>query len=361
MAGNSNDSILASEDAQNAYTMIGPVFVGNIVDWMLMGILIVQVYFYLCNFPKDRIAIRVLVYVISCLNVTQTVFGTHLGWWFMIKNWDRPDVLKLVPWTAATIPIVCSLIAAIVQTFYAWRIWKLTRTKITSALAILIVGIALAQCLVAIVSSSIVLTRLGESNAKNLARLQPEFAFRLAGSFAADVLISLSMIWVLYSAKVKSPWKTSDTLITRLIMHTIQTGSVTAVCAGVDLLFLMKWKETNYHLMPASILGELYSNSLMATLNGRKSQFSSTVSEQAATIRMQIQVSRDTQRRVDIDESGASPWPESVLPGTISSDNKEPGSSKDIGFDDPHVRVLRLNTPTPPSNSSRGEVDLHVV
>ena len=62
----------------------------------------------------------------------------------------------------------------------------------------------------------------------------------------------------------------------------------------------------------------------MATLNGRKSQFSSTVSEQAATIRMQIQVSRDTQRRVDIDESGASPWPESVLSGTISGDNKEP-------------------------------------
>ncbi|ETW81159.1 hypothetical protein HETIRDRAFT_248085, partial [Heterobasidion irregulare TC 32-1] len=88
-----------------------------IVDWMLMGILIVQVYFYLCNFPKDRIAI---LYVISCLNVTQAVFGTHLGWWFMIEHWGRPDVLKLVPWTAATIPIVCSLIAAIVQTFYAW-------------------------------------------------------------------------------------------------------------------------------------------------------------------------------------------------------------------------------------------------
>lgn len=52
-------------------------------------------------------------------------------------------------------------------------------------------------------------------------------------------------------------------------------------------------------------------------------------------------------------------------PGSFSlfmADNSTvQGSSKDIGFDDPHVRVLRLNTPTPPSNSSRGEVDLHVV
>ena len=47
----------------------------------------------------------------------------------------------------------------------------------------------------------------------------------------------------------------------------------------------------------------------------------------------------------------------------VMADNStvQVSSSKDIGFDDPHVRVLRLNTPTPPSNSSRGEVDLHVV
>nr|GAT51581.1 predicted protein [Mycena chlorophos] len=60
-------------------------------------------------------------------------------------------------------------------------------------------------------------------------------------------------------------------LITKLIFHAIETGAVTTIAAGVELGLFLTHGENLMHEAPAFLLGKLYSNVVLATLNGRSS------------------------------------------------------------------------------------------
>ncbi|EEB88665.1 hypothetical protein MPER_13371, partial [Moniliophthora perniciosa FA553] len=96
------------------------------LDWMLMGTLVVQVYSYYQRFAKDRIVIRGLVFV---LDIAQTVFATDNAWFFMVRHWGEVEKFRIIPWSSEMIPFLGSVVAAIVQIFYAWRIWLLSKTR----------------------------------------------------------------------------------------------------------------------------------------------------------------------------------------------------------------------------------------
>ncbi|KAJ6542522.1 hypothetical protein DFH09DRAFT_1089077 [Mycena vulgaris] len=214
---------------------------------------------YWRNFPKDKLKVKLW-----------TAFGTHEAWWFSIHNWGNVTALQGGVWTAVMSPILCGIISAMVQIFYAMRIWTLKTNAIPRLLAILI--ILLQETL----------------SQEQLLRLHPVFSFWLAGSFATDILVARSMIWIvrsnlspryqpvttptqLYTAKPTLPEYSSNTesTLNRLMLNTIQTGTVTVLCAGITLALFIKFIDRNYYFAFTYILGKLYSNSFMATLNFR--------------------------------------------------------------------------------------------
>ncbi|KAJ7159323.1 hypothetical protein C8R43DRAFT_1234065 [Mycena crocata] len=277
----------------NPTTVIGPIFLGNVFNWMLTGLLITQVYTYWRNFPKDRRAIKLLVYIVFAFDLVQTAFGTHETWWYAIEKWGSVAALQAAPWTALMNPILSGIISAMVQIFYAYRIWSLKRNLMPRVLASFIVLLAFAQSLSAIIASSLLERELSQ---ENLIRLHPLFSFSLAGSFSTDILITGSMIWILYTAKSSTRVSNTDSLLNRLILNVIQTGTVTVVCAGVALALFINFTDKNYYFAFIYILGKLYSNSFMATLNLRAPR---RHSEQSETIGMRIQVSRQIERELD--------------------------------------------------------------
>ncbi|PFH47409.1 hypothetical protein AMATHDRAFT_42952 [Amanita thiersii Skay4041] len=66
----------------------------------------------------------------------------------------------------------------------------------------------------------------------------------------------------------KLPKQTED-LVTKLIINTVETGAVTAVTACVELALFLANPNNYVYLVPAVILGKVYSNVLVANLNGR--------------------------------------------------------------------------------------------
>ncbi|KAJ6542521.1 hypothetical protein DFH09DRAFT_1282558 [Mycena vulgaris] len=276
-------------------TAIGPIFLGNSFNWMLTGFLMMQVYAYWRNFPRDKLKVKILVYAVCVLDLLQTAFGTHEAWWFSIQNWGNVSALQGGAWTEIMSPILCGIISAMVQIFYAMRIWTLKRNAIPRLLAILIIWLALGQSLAAIVASSLIQETLSQ---EQLLRLHPVFSFWLAGSFATDILVAGSMIWILYTAQPTLPEYSSNTesMLNRLMLNTIQTGTVTVLCAGITLVLFIKFTDRNYYWAFAYILGKLYSNSFMATLNSRASRRRWDGSE---SISMGLQRSRQTDRTED--------------------------------------------------------------
>ncbi|KAF9484033.1 hypothetical protein BDN70DRAFT_798390 [Pholiota conissans] len=180
--------------------------------------------------------------------MAQTLFMTYETWFYTILNFNNEAILTgASPWTAATIPIMAGLISAMVQLFYAWRIWILSKQMFMRGMAVIIVLIALGQSLSAIVASSIFSIQPTQAN---LLKLHPAFDFWLAGSFTTDILISGSMIFILWKARSRTTWARSERLIDNLIINVIQTGTLTVICAGVDLAFFVGLEATNLHLAP---------------------------------------------------------------------------------------------------------------
>ncbi|KAJ7210918.1 hypothetical protein GGX14DRAFT_394537 [Mycena pura] len=64
----------------------------------------------------------------------------------------------------------------------------------------------------------------------------------------------------------KTSWSGSETLLASLINRVITTGAATVVCAAVDLGLFLGYPTTNYHVVPAYIVGKF----LMLTLNLRR-------------------------------------------------------------------------------------------
>jgi len=65
-------------------------------------------------------------------------------------------------------------------------------------------------------------------------------------------------------------YKSTQTMVSRILQITIGTGALTATVAIVDLaLFLADYKRGSLFMTPCAVLGKLYSNSMMVLFNSR--------------------------------------------------------------------------------------------
>ncbi|KAJ7700341.1 hypothetical protein B0H17DRAFT_1176754 [Mycena rosella] len=257
-------------------TLTAPMLAGTQANWALLGTLAVQVYkFHIC-FPKERAAIKALVYSLFLLEVAQTGITSHFAYYILVTGWGHPNIFSKLPWSGLATPIFTGITSASVQIFFAWRIYILKREKMVyRGISIVIVLLALMQSLAAIISDArfAVTTEVAE-----LQRLMSGVKTWLIGSAICDVLISLTMVVILTEYRMKTPWKRTDSLITKLIFNTVETGVITAVVAIADVVLFIMFPSNNLQQTPAFILGKLYSNLLLVTLNARASTSTGTPS-----------------------------------------------------------------------------------
>ncbi|KAF8903185.1 hypothetical protein CPB85DRAFT_1029146 [Mucidula mucida] len=98
----------------------------------------------------------------------------------------------------------------------------------------------------------------------------------LAGSAACDLIITISLVVILYRRKPDSAgphaaFRSTAALINKLIRFNMETGMITSICAIIELALFLSTHQYNMHLMVFLLLGKMYSNILMATLNYRES------------------------------------------------------------------------------------------
>ncbi|KAJ7474299.1 hypothetical protein FB451DRAFT_1248520 [Mycena latifolia] len=240
---------------------------GTQFNWALLGTLTLQVYIFHNSFPKERAWLKALVYTIYLLDVAQTAISSHFAFRILCGGWGDPAALSNLPWSSAAIPIFTGIISASVQIFFAWRIYVLKGEKpLALAISVLIVVLALMQSLAAITSDGLFAASPKLSEIRNL---MVGVKIWLIGSAVCDVLITVTMIIILSQYRQNTPWKKTDGLITKLIYHTVQTGAVTSIVAVVDVVLFILYPGNYLHEAPAFMLGKVYSNVLLATLNSR--------------------------------------------------------------------------------------------
>ncbi|KAI0762257.1 hypothetical protein C8Q74DRAFT_1371343 [Fomes fomentarius] len=247
--------------------IVGPVLFGALASWMLFGISVVQLYIYYIFFPNDRIGIKALVYWVFILDIFLTVVAAGMGWHILAAGWGRQHNLVEPGWTFSAIAAGDGIIAMTVQFFYAWRIWVIKGWRVVPAMIVLI-AVAQGACAISIAAGIPPLHDIAL-----LAKIfYPRTTVWLAGGAIVDILIAACMVHVLSTAKKNSTaLNRADRTINRLIALSVETGSLSAATAILELIFFLAptTKNTNLHILCSLVLGKIYSTAMMTSLNSR--------------------------------------------------------------------------------------------
>ncbi|KAH9958995.1 hypothetical protein BC827DRAFT_1217005 [Russula dissimulans] len=247
-------------DTHALLLLTAPLFIGNLVNWLLLGVLTMQIYLYYLCFPKDRWLIKFTVYGLYVLDLTQTMIVTDSAWGALCSGWGNPTSLVHTTWGFPMVPIVSGLISSWVQIFFAYRVRIMGHSLFWNGVTMVIVAIALTQGLAA-VAAGIRFAYINDT--QEIFLVNPLVSLWLSGSVAADFLISVSMVYFL------SVWKIEEKRVKRLIRFTVETGMLSAVAASLDLGLYLGFNQNNLHLAVGFSLSKLYSNALMASFNSR--------------------------------------------------------------------------------------------
>ncbi|KAJ7825759.1 hypothetical protein B0H14DRAFT_2819515 [Mycena olivaceomarginata] len=243
-------------------------FIGVIGVWALFGSLTIQ----LCNTTitntagrarnPDRVAIKTLVYVLYLVELAQTLVVTQFGWQCLILNFGNVDDLIISPSYVAATPVLNG-IGSSHQGILCRRIWQLRPPTIGRVAVVLIVAVSLLQF--AGTLGVTVVYALLQTNFAEITKV----TMWLAGGFVCDIIIAGTMATLLWRAKHRSGFKSTETVLNRLIINTVETGAITATLALIELALFKTMPQTYYHITVEYIQGRMYSNVLLATLNGR--------------------------------------------------------------------------------------------
>ncbi|KAI0317902.1 hypothetical protein OF83DRAFT_1118840 [Amylostereum chailletii] len=238
--------------------LVGPVFIGALFSWLFFGVSIVQLYIYHVGFPVDGFGTAALVYAVFTLDIFQTAAVTSLGWHMLCGGWGLEHNLRRPGWTWAAVCAVDATTAIFVQSFYAWRIYRLKSWRVVPTL-ISLVSLAsfVAALYIAVVDTD------------ELPGFYTPAVFWLGGGALSDIMISITMVYVLYIARRGRRLLNDNRITNHFIRLFVETGVAVSLVAILQLVFFFNLKSTNLHLTFALVLGKVYSNSLMTSLNSR--------------------------------------------------------------------------------------------
>ncbi|KAF8900289.1 hypothetical protein CPB84DRAFT_1779298 [Gymnopilus junonius] len=232
--------------------LFGPLLLGVVVNAILYGLFCLQVCltqvrsFYYQTYGKDPKWIRFFVLYLFFLETANTVFDIGLIFEPLVLNYGLPSSLLV-------------LISMPVQLFIAWRIRIISGSLLMSSVIVFfgvsafIGGIAVTVCVSFIREWA------------NFRQFEGAVITWLAASAIADLLITVSLSWSLYTRKTGV--KATDDKIARIIRLTVQTGLITAIFATADVVIFLTVKSSNFFWdLP---LSKLYTNSLLSSLNAR--------------------------------------------------------------------------------------------
>ncbi|KAF7325019.1 hypothetical protein MKEN_00544300 [Mycena kentingensis (nom. inval.)] len=250
--------------------ILGPFLAAATIDLFLQGILTMQFATYFSWYRDDKWQLRLIVLILTIITWLKSFqvfamiwvkfvghFGDLLGAFVLSQNskawWDVGNT------------VMGALIEFYVQSYFAWRLYVISKRWWLAALVEFVCFFSLAMS--AIVTHMVV--------TKNTDHIAPWISARVGAIFTSDVLVtSLTTYFLLRSRKDVLPETTG--LINALLRLTFQTAAPSALCAFLYLIISQFKIPTGTPLYSPIIvvfnmpMSKLYAMSMMWTLNARK-------------------------------------------------------------------------------------------
>ncbi|KAH9064354.1 hypothetical protein EDB87DRAFT_1829310 [Lactarius vividus] len=248
----------------NISEIAAPMLLGALWNWTLYGVLVVQTYIYSYNFPRDRTLLKLLVYSVFLVETVQTALtGSDLYYWFAS---GFGDVVHLnAHLFEIDVPIIGSILSLAVQLFFVYRIWVLSERS-SWFLCLLI---CFCSTVAAVVACYRGIYMYFDTEFPNPGVAEIPVLIWMTGNTLADLLIACSIFFYLGRRRKEGDGQFSDHALSKIVRLTIETNVLTSTVGIVSLLMIAVFPDKRYFACPLAVLGKLYSNTLLVSLNNR--------------------------------------------------------------------------------------------
>ncbi|KAH8981545.1 hypothetical protein EDB92DRAFT_1953012 [Lactarius akahatsu] len=277
---------------------LGALFIGVILSAIVYGITWQQGYaYYTIHGNKDPLFLKILVSLLMVVDSVNLAFAAHGSYITSITNFGDYAADSHMPWSIPSIGITGMFLEVLIQHFYAYRVYRLSKGSLYMPVVIIVLSLT-AVCaykskfLLNFVSinrkipaafgqscmrgKSQSLGRVAKSDFGSRAITPNEteahsklrfFIASVAMQVACDMIITTSMVCYLLNTRTNIP--RTDSILNTLALYTISCGTLTAISA-IACLIMVSIYQHNWIYLPFYILQvRLYSCSFMSVLNSR--------------------------------------------------------------------------------------------
>lgn len=245
----------------------GASFIGVLFTAMLYGITSLQTYFFYVYYPNDRIENKLLVAAIWTLDTAHMALVSISMYYYLVTNYANPQALAVGHWSLFTSVGMNVAIAFLVHIFFTVRIFRLSSRRVRWFLTPIISTLVLAHFCFGIETVVFLFIK------KRFDKL-PEFTLSAAMPFAlfavlSDIFIAAALCVLLYGSR--TGFQRTNTLVNTLMVYAINRCVLTSVVAVAEVIVFAVSPHSLWFLAIDFVVGKLYANSLLATLNSRRS------------------------------------------------------------------------------------------
>ncbi|KAL5514828.1 hypothetical protein ACEPAG_2144 [Sanghuangporus baumii] len=231
----------------------------------LWGVGCLQLYYYYDKFwAMDPHWLKIYIFILWMIDTVQQALRLEVSYMFFVKGIADPTLLKHLPKTFAWGGILVAIVDVMVQFLFVRRAWHLSnKSRLLSAVLSLFV---LGQFAATMIYSARLYSFSQLEQVKTAVHV--ELAMNCIMAFT-DMMLALVLIYLLRTGR--SGIKRTDSIVNRLIIYTVGSGLVMALCMIAALIAAQAAPNSFIYLVIDESLPKLYFNCLLASFNSRES------------------------------------------------------------------------------------------
>lgn len=247
-------------------TIAGGVFVGLCVSLILFGVGLAQVYNYSLSCRSDAFLTKLIVVIILIVDALHTAFSIVMVYHYTITDFGNILAVNAINWSATAGALSTNILGVCVRIFYLWRIWLLSERNVLLVaslftLYIVHIGFGFGSAI-----SCVLHATWTEYQNNHITFLINVIALSLG--CASDIVTAAILIYFFWNARTE--FEGSHRIINVLMAYALNTGALTSM---TSLLMIFTYVFLKNNLLFAGVfmvLGRLYANSVLGTLNTRQ-------------------------------------------------------------------------------------------
>ncbi|KII89822.1 hypothetical protein PLICRDRAFT_567474 [Plicaturopsis crispa FD-325 SS-3] len=252
---------MASNDLNST---VGALAIGLVISTYLFGASTIQTVMYFQHSSRDSLTLRISVAIIWILGILHTVCFAQGTYTATVTHYGDTAKLSSVPSTIFLSFLFSGPVGPIVQCIYANRIRDFTGNHLVAMLSWTLSLLEMAAIAGLVVESI---------RSPTLRQLEAEcswlFTAALAIGAANDLALAVVLCWY-FKRERKEALRRTARLLDVLILWTLNSGLLTSVAILAELITFVTMKQTFIWMAFTATAATLYSNSLLALLNGRE-------------------------------------------------------------------------------------------